>query len=80
MAKRQQKQSEEQHLKSEEALHFSEERMQLLETVRQMIDSEFERREREIRHSVHHENPPSYRCLWQRLVERGKGQGARGKR
>ena len=64
MAQKRQKQ----HLKSDEALHFSEDRVQLLETVRQMIDSEFERREHERNHNVYPVNPPPCRGLWRRLL------------
>ena len=64
MAQKRQKQ----HLKSDEALHFSEDSVQLLETVRQMIDSEFERREHERDHNMYPVNPPPCRGLWRRLL------------
>jgi hypothetical protein len=64
MAQEQQKQL----LKSDEALHCSEDCLQLLETVRQMIDSEFERRAHERNHNACPANPPPYRNLWQRLM------------
>ncbi|HPH72953.1 MAG TPA: hypothetical protein PLK45_02870 [Paludibacteraceae bacterium] len=79
MAKKQQRQSERLHLKSEAALHFSEERMQLLETVRQMIDSEFERREHERGYDVNPTNSPPCRSLWQWILDRHKEQRAKNK-
>lgn len=42
--------------KSDEALHYSEDRMLLLDTVRQKIDSELNRREQKHTSKKHH--PP----------------------
>lgn len=64
-----------------EDLGFLDDRMQLLDTVRQMIDIEFERRGLNTDGNPHPENPPPenrgreppdskspHRTLWQRLV------------
>ena len=74
-------QSEERRRKSDEAQRFSEDRMQLLDTVRQMIDFEFERRGVKTEGTPHPENPPPEsmglefldckpprRTFWQRLM------------
>ena len=63
-----------------EDLGFLDDRMQLLETVREMIDIEFERRGVKTEGNPHPENPPPddrgrkppdrkpKRTLWQRIV------------
>lgn len=63
-----------------EDLGFLDDRMQLLETVREMIDIEFERRGVKTEGNPHPENPPPEgtgrkppdpkpkRTLWQRIV------------
>ena len=64
-----------------EDLGFLDDRMQLLETVREMIDIEFERRGMKTEGNPHPENPPPEgtgrkppdhkpprRTLWQRLM------------
>ena len=74
-------QSEKRRRKSDEAQRFSEDRMQLLDTVRQMIDFEFERRGVKTEGTPHPENPPPEgtgreppdrkpprSSLWQRLM------------
>lgn len=74
-------QSEERRRKSDEAQRFSEDRMQLLDTIREMIDIEFERRGVKTEGNPHPENPPAesrgreppdrkplHRSLWQRLM------------
>lgn len=66
---------------NKEDLGFLDDRMQLLDTVRQMIDIEFERRGLNTEGNPHSENPPPEnggreppdskpprRTLWQRLV------------
>ena len=66
---------------NKEDLGFLDDRMQLLDTVRQMIDIEFERRGLNTEGNPHPENPPPgnggreppdskppCRTLWQRLV------------
>ena len=74
-------QSEEQRRKSDEAQRFSEDRMQLLDTIREMIDIEFERHGVKTEGNSHPENPPPEgtgrkppdrkpkRTLWQRIVK-----------
>ncbi|ERI85996.1 hypothetical protein HMPREF1981_01194 [Bacteroides pyogenes F0041] len=65
----------------DEDLGFLDDRMQLLDTVRQMIDIEFERRGLPAEDNPHTENPPPEnagpgppdckpprRTLWQRLI------------
>lgn len=64
-----------------EDLGFLDDRMQLLETVREMIDIEFERRGVKTEGNSHPENPPPEgtgrkppdrkpkRTLWQRIVK-----------
>lgn len=74
-------QSKKRRRKSDEAQRFSEDRMQLLDTVRQMIDFEFERRGVKTEGTPHPENPPPEgtgreppdrkpprRTFWQRLM------------
>lgn len=74
-------QSELRRRKSDEAQQFSEDRMQLLHTIRDMIDIEFERRGLNTEGNPHPENPPPEnasreppdskppcRTFWQRLV------------
>ena len=74
-------QSEERRRKSDEAQRFSKDRMQLLDTVREMIDFEFERRGVKTEGNPHPENPPPEgtrreppdrkpprRTFWQRLM------------
>lgn len=74
-------QSEERRRKFDEAQRFSEDRMQLLDTIREMIDIEFERRGVKTEGNPHPENPPPEgtgreppdrkpprRSLWQRLM------------
>ena len=74
-------QSEERRRKSDEAQRFSEDRMQLLDTIREMIDIEFERRGVKTEGNPHPENPPPEktehqpsektspcRTLWKRIV------------
>ena len=66
--------SEERRRKSDEAQRFSEDRMQLLDTIREMIDIEFERREN-IQTGGHSESdtpysspdPPPKDTLWKRI-------------
>ena len=52
------KQSGERRGKSDEAQQFSEDRMQRLDTIREMIDIEFERRGLDTDGNPHPENPP----------------------
>ncbi len=74
-------QSEERRRKSDEAQRFSKDRMQLLDTIREMIDIEFERRGVKTEGNPHFENPPPEgtgreppdrkpprRTFWQRLM------------
>ncbi|WP_158611198.1 hypothetical protein, partial [Prevotella sp. OH937_COT-195] len=63
-----------------EDLGFLDDRMQLLDTVRRMIDIELDRRGVNIRGNPHHENhlpedmgrmppaPPPRRSFWQRIM------------
>lgn len=73
--------SEERWQKSDEAQQFSEDRAQLLDIIREMIDLEFERRGMKTKGNHHPENPPpesmgleSFDCkpprrsLWQCIV------------
>ncbi|WP_373759110.1 hypothetical protein [Bacteroides heparinolyticus] len=72
--------SEERRRKSDEAQQFSEDRAQLLDTIREMIDIELERRGVNPEGNPHPENPPPEdmgctppgppprRTLWQRIV------------
>ena len=74
-------QSEERRRKSDEVQRFSKDRMQLLDTIREMIDFEFERRGVKTEGTPHPENPPPEgtgreppdrkpprRTFWQRLM------------
>ena len=73
--------SGERRRKTDEAQQFMEDRMQLLDTISEMIDIEFERRGMNSRGNPHPENPPPEgtgreppdskppRCtLWQHIV------------
>lgn len=68
---------EDRRRKSDEAQQFSEDRMQLLDTVRDMINVEFERRGLNVDGDLHPETPPPKdagckppcRTLWQRIVK-----------
>ena len=66
-------QPEERQRKSDEAQQFSEDRAQLLDTIREMIDFEFERRRMKTEDNPQPENPPPdckppRRTFWQRIV------------
>lgn len=74
-------QSEERRRRSDAAQQFMEDRMQLLDTIREMIDIEFDRRGVKTEGNPHPENPPpedmgreppdskpQRRTLWQRIV------------
>ena len=74
-------QSEERRRKSDEVQRFSKDRMQLLDTIREMIDIEFERRGVKTEGNPHPESPPPEGTgreppdrkpprlsLWQRLM------------
>ena len=55
--------------KADQAQHFSDERAQLLDTIREMIDDELDRRGTKHEFSLRHGEVPakSRRSLWQRI-------------
>lgn len=55
--------------KTDEARHFSDERVQLLDTIREMIDDELDRRGTKHESSHRHGEAPAKprRSLWQRI-------------
>ena len=55
--------------KADQAQHFSDERVQLLDTIREMIDDELDRRGTKHGSSYRHDEVPAKprRSLWQRI-------------
>ncbi|GAB6982280.1 hypothetical protein JCM15908A_06550 [Prevotella dentasini JCM 15908] len=54
-------------------MQFLEDRTDLLDTIREMIDCELDRREQAKKHGIHPENPPPippprWCSLWQRIM------------
>ena len=59
---------EKQQRKSDKALLFLEDRLQLLDTIREMINTELDRREQERKSDPPPDDRPK-RTLWRRIVD-----------